>query len=1042
VRRLPLSLRRPRLVLGLSLVAVITLGVLGLHVENKLKPTSLDVAGTASSHAGDALHRYFGDSAPFAILLRGPSAALERQGPRLIRALRNESGVTTISPWDKGSVGRLRPGPRRALILVDFHVDIEGAVNRTVPYLDELLQTKITLPVRATQTGFASLSKAIQDESISATERGELIALPVLLIVLLLVFRSPIAALIPLFFGAITVITTRGVLFLATAWLPIDAFALTVSTMMGLALGVDYALLMISRFREELASGADPRVAALATRRTAGRTILFAGSTLFLSMAVAVPILPGALLVSLAGTVIIVVVLSATVATLVAPALLAVVGPGVDRWRIGRAFHGRSRLTSMVNACLRRPLAATLIIGGIVLVLAVPVLALKTGPPSPEQLPTDSQAREDVEEIDAAAGPGWEAPFVLVASTPSGTITEESRLTELSHWQRKVASDPGVQLVIGPAQVAHKVAPLRKATKHLFGDPADGGQLSQLSRLGPKLSQAESGVAEIRSGLVAAAAGAGVLRTGSGRAEDGAATIASGLQRALRGGERALRAVDRMVAGSGELATGQGEAKAGALAIKLGLTHLLKDIRPNGLERARRLRDRLIGAAKEDPALGPAVQEANELVEHLVINHSELKLLRGESETLHAGESKLLAGNTALHEGAQRLSGAAEGLPAGLTKLEVGAKRLMFGLAQLRGGAGVLERKLGEGFHRSYPLQSGLHRASVKVIAQAGTIDRKIVALHRRSPALFDSGYFVLSALDGAPRAERQNAAETVNFKRGGQAAAILVIPRYTFNTPGSIALYHRLEGDAEKLSDTTGMHVGVAGGAAQLTDYASVTRAAIPVVVVAITIATFIVMVIVLRALLLAALAVALNLATVGVAFGVLTLLFNVPAGYPLGGHSYVDAVGATAIFGVVFGLSIDYAVFLLTRMRESYKEGASNEQAVMFGLEKTARVITGAAAIMMAVFIAFAGAPIATISQLGVGLTIAVLLDATVVRIVLLPALMLLLGDRVWWLPRPLRGLLPEIDLHGSHGLAKLADDLATPGARLGTEAGEHST
>ena len=113
--------------------------------------------------------------------------------------------------------------------------------------------------------------------------------------------------------------------------------------------------------------------------------------------------------------------------------------------------------------------------------------------------------------------------------------------------------------------------------------------------------------------------------------------------------------------------------------------------------------------------------------------------------------------------------------------------------------------------------------------------------------------------------------------------------------------------------------------------------------------------------------------------------------------------------IFGIVFGLSIDYAVFLLVRMREHYDREGDNAAAIMFGLEKTARVITGAAAIMMAVFVVFAGAPIATVSQLGIGLTVAVLLDATVVRIVLLPALMLLIGDRVWWLPRWLDRALP---------------------------------
>jgi RND superfamily putative drug exporter len=204
-----------------------------------------------------------------------------------------------------------------------------------------------------------------------------------------------------------------------------------------------------------------------------------------------------------------------------------------------------------------------------------------------------------------------------------------------------------------------------------------------------------------------------------------------------------------------------------------------------------------------------------------------------------------------------------------------------------------------------------------------------------------------------------------------------------------------------------------VAGGPATLNTYSRVARERIPYVVAAITLATFLILILVLRAIPLAAIAVGLNLATVAVAFGILTLFSHLPEGWPLGGREYVDAVGATLIFGVVFGLSIDYAVFLLVRMREHYDRHGDNAAAIRFGLEKTARVITGAAAIMMAVFIAFAGAPIATVSQLGVGLTVAVLLDATVVRIVLLPALMLLAGPRVWWLPRPLQRVLPRLNV-----------------------------
>ena len=239
----------------------------------------------------------------------------------------------------------------------------------------------------------------------------------------------------------------------------------------------------------------------------------------------------------------------------------------------------------------------------------------------------------------------------------------------------------------------------------------------------------------------------------------------------------------------------------------------------------------------------------------------------------------------------------------------------------------------------------------------------------------------------------------------------MIVFSRYDLNSPGSIALNDTLAGDARQIGRATHATAAVAGGPATLNTYGRVARDRIPLVVAAISFATFLVLVAILRALPLAALAVGLNLATVGVAFGLLTLLTDVPESWPLGGHAYIDAIGATLIFGVVFGLSIDYAVFLLVRMREHREGGATHAESISFGLEKTARVITGAAAIMMAVFVAFGGSSIATVSQLGVGLTVAVLLDATVVRIVLLPALMLLIGERVWWLPRWLDRILPRL-------------------------------
>jgi RND superfamily putative drug exporter len=1006
-------LRHPKAVLAAALVAIVVLGVVGRGVEGQLRPTSLNVPGTDSGRASDLVHRYFGDSAPFAILLQGPAGELNRQGPALIRKLRSDPKVTTVSPWDKGSVGNLRPSPRKALILVDFHTSADDAVKTTVPYLDRALEEQIKPPVSASETGYASLSRALIDEAVHSTDMAELIAIPFLLLVLLLVFRSPVAAAIPLAFGGVAVITSRGVLAIAAHWIAIDGFALTVCSMMGLALGVDYALLMVSRFREELDAGADPAEAARMTRRTAGRTTAFAGSTLFLAMLVTLFVMPGNLLLSLAGTAIIVTGISVLVAALIGPALLVVTGHNVDRWRIGGNGGGEG-VMALVRGALSRPLLAAILIGVVVLVLAAPVLALKTGPPSAQQLPTSNQAREEAELIADVIGPGWEAPFVVVAVSSKGPITERKSLAALTRWQHRIADDPGVQAVIGPAQIRKQVKPLQKTGNDLLAGRGDADP-EQLTTLGEKLGAAAAGVRKLRSGISKASYGAGLLANGTGQAGDGAEQLEGGISKLASGASKAANALGKLAAGSGKLAEGQRTAEIGAYSVQSGSQGLLNTVRDRGLETARSLRAELKKKAVADPSLEPQLREAERLVEAMAIARNDAQRLSGEAERLHNGQERLVGGTDKLHKGAQKLADATGQLPGALGKLEGGASQLVDGLGQLSGGADTLEEKLSEGFHRSHPLQTNLHKGHVEVSVSANKLNRKVDRLRHNSPGLFNSGYFVLSTLDGASARGRKRASGIVDLENG-QAAQMIVIPRYTFNTPGSTALNERLKRDAAALGTATGATTGVTGAAAELIDYTDVISERIPVMIAVITLATFLILVVILRAILLAAIAVLLNLVTVAVAFGVLTLLFDVPEGWPLGGHTYVDAIGAAGIFGIIFGLSIDYAVFLLMRMREHHENNSSNEEAIVFGLEKTARVITGAAAIMMAVFVAFAGADIATVSQLGTGLAVAVLLDATVVRIVLLPALMLLLGDRVWWLPRPLEKVLPEIDLHGS--------------------------
>jgi RND superfamily putative drug exporter len=1000
------------------LLAIAVLGVIGLRVEDSLKPGSLLIPGTNSARGQALAEEHFGDSSPFAILLSGPDAAIERQGPRLVESLRRDPATTAISPWDPTAVPGLRPDRRHALILVDFHVDLDEAMRHTVPALDRLLESQVQPPLRAIQSGYASISAAVQSDSLAATERAELIAGPLLLIILLLVFRSVVAAAIPLLFGAMTVVAGRGVLVLLSSHMEIDAISLVVCTMMGLALGIDYSLLIVSRFREELRAGLAPREAALATRGTAGRTTVFAGSTLFVSILASAFVQPGPLLVSLAVSLVVVIAISVTIAWVALPALLALLGERIDAWRIGArpsSKGSRSRVASAAALALKRPAIAVVLITIPLVLLTIPALAFNTGSPGVDELPGDSEARLNSEAIAAAAGPGWNAPFVLVAATGEGPITSEDRLALLARWQRRIAARSDVEAVIGPGRISRSVQSLAG-----LEDGLTSGRAAELARLGPAFERASGAVARLRSGIGRAAAGSELLGQGSARAERGAGLLAAGLDRAGSGGERASSAIGRLAEGSERLAAGQRTAGVAGSSLALGLRSLLPGVRKDNLARARQLAAELEATAEADPTLRPAANRARVLAGAIAFTRDEVRRLREVAIKLNGGLDRLASGGEKLRDGSRQLAAKAAGLSVGLERLGGGAEALRDGLGALRGGNEALSGGLGEGFRRSHPLQVRLRRAGGRVSATTAPLLRDVRRLRRDSPRLLDSGFLVLSAIDGARRVQRAQGREAISLDDGGQAARMLVVAKSGLNSEGARVLGADLLADAERIAGEGELRTAVGGGAAILNDYGTATKSRLPLVIGAIIAITFLMLVAILRAPLLALLTVGLNLASVAAAIGVMSLICKIPAGYPLGGHPYIDTVGAAAIFGVTFGLSIDYAVFLIVRMRDSWERDRDNAAAIAFGLEKTAGVITGAAAIMAAVFVSFAAAPIATVSQMGVGLTVAILLDATVVRIVLLPALMLLFGDRVWAVPAWLDRLLPELNVHGTEANA----------------------
>jgi putative drug exporter of the RND superfamily len=242
----------------------------------------------------------------------------------------------------------------------------------------------------------------------------------------------------------------------------------------------------------------------------------------------------------------------------------------------------------------------------------------------------------------------------------------------------------------------------------------------------------------------------------------------------------------------------------------------------------------------------------------------------------------------------------------------------------------------------------------------------------------------------------------------GGRVTQLTVYPRYAPDADATQALVSSLRAEAAGTLGGAQLVTHFGGEPALIADITAENSRATPLVIGAVLAASFLLLLFVFRSLLLPVQAIAMNLLSVGAAFGVVVLVFQDGHGAGLLGESrtgFIQVMLPLLTFAVAFGLSMDYEVFLLSRMREEWERTGDNAAAVRLGITHTARVITSAALIMVVVFVAFLRASALETKQLGFMLAIAVLIDATVVRLFLVPSLMRLIGRWNWWAPRWLR-------------------------------------
>jgi len=1041
----------PWAVLAAWIAIVAVLGVVGLGIDSRLSSSGLQVSGSESSQARALIGGNFGDAATVPVLLSGPRADVKTQGKALVTRLSKRPGVRVISPWSTSS-GRsaLRPSSDRALVLLSVSGSQDDIARRSAS-AERLVAEMTAAPVRATVTGMPLLTSEGTRASLSAIHRAELIALPLLLLALLLVFRSPLAAAIPVVFGAATIAASTGALALLADAVRLDAFALAISCMVGLALAVDYSLLFVSRLREELA---DPRhddiesaVGAAAAPTT--RTVAAAAAVILVAMAVAAAMSPGTALLAAALGVSVVALLSAATAMVAVPAILVVAGPWLDSGP--RAAEGGAS-AALARAATQRPALA---IGATLLLLAacLPVLGLRTGSPAAQSLPAGSEARAQYDTVARAMGAGWTEPFEIVAVARRGAITTPQRLATLERAQRKLSRDPDVRAVLGPGTIARSAEKLRSAGRRAVaaGESAPRRAEGRLRGLDRNVSSAADGVESLRDSLSGANAAASKLQAGSRDVTGGVGSLRNGLDGAGNGARQLAAKLADAGRGTSGLASQSAAASGGARRVRDGARELgtaLSTLASSARDLQSRLRARADTLSRVQSGVRAQRRQADDALAAAERQISTTSLsgirarqaLRQARQALSADAGGALddpirqlgldaqyagkiatampasdAGRLAtavgsLADSAEAIGRKVKELGGSVGSLSKGSDSLVSALAQLDGGAdkigdavsavttGVdgLASGVRSGELRSGELAKGLTDAGSAVRGLSGSGDGRDPQPQKATASFFDSGYFLLAALESG----NGDAPFGVNVDKGGQGARIVVVPRHPASDPRTQALYERLQALSGRLGDKLGANAAVGGPAAVLSDYDSAAAGRLPLIVLVLTLVTALLLAVLLRSIVVACIGVALNLLAVGATLGLLALLFQ-GENPLLGGPGEIDAVAVTAIFGVVFALSIDYQVFIVSRVREEWLRTGDAAQAVQVGLARTARVVTGAALSMLGVFLAFGLSDIASLRQFGIGLAIAIVIDATLVRLVLLPAALHLAGRWAWWTP-----------------------------------------
>ncbi|MCE9515622.1 MAG: MMPL family transporter [Mycobacterium sp.] len=408
-----LAIRWPRRILAIAALLMVATGIFGASIANHLSAGGFQDPNSESAQAARLLMEKFGQSdQSLLITVTDPagatSAGATAAGAEIVGRLDASPYVLSVtSPWTSP------PSAAAELLSTDGSTGLivatmAGGEDKAQDYASELVTPVVGerdgLSIKA--GGTAMIYKQINQQTMRDLIRMESIAIPLTFLVLVWVFGGLIAAALPLLVGLMAILGAMSVLRLFTFFTEVSIFALNITTALGLALAIDYTLLILSRYRDETAGGADPHTALVRTMCTAGRTVLFSAVTVALSLS-ALLLFPMYFLRSFAYSGIATVAFAAAAAVLVTPAAIAVLGPRIDKWDIRKLIRrvlGRPepvptpvdrqfwyRSTKFV---MRRSIPVGTAIVALLLLLGIPFLHIKFGNPDDRVLPKSASAHQ------------------------------------------------------------------------------------------------------------------------------------------------------------------------------------------------------------------------------------------------------------------------------------------------------------------------------------------------------------------------------------------------------------------------------------------------------------------------------------------------------------------------------------------------------------------------------------------------------------------------------------------------------------------------